>query len=103
MSGEQDLTQKQNYMSLRQLPKNTWLTKGRRMLRAGKVHVLCLACSLLLEEHYKCFLSNPACYSWVQERHKADESRCYIWHLSSCLWFSSSARDPQVGNEQLEV
>lgn len=31
--------------------KNTWGSKGRRMLKAGKFHVFCLTCSLLLEQH----------------------------------------------------
>lgn len=99
-SGEQDLTQKQNYMSLRQLPKNTWLTKGKRMLRKGKAHVLFLACSLpLVEHHKKGFLSNPAGRQSAGRQIMSPDTG----HLSSCLQSSSSARDPQIGSEQLEV
>lgn len=38
MPGEQDLTQRQNY--LQQLPENTWVTKEARMPQAGQARVL---------------------------------------------------------------
>lgn len=97
VSGEQDLTQKQNYTSLRQLPKNTWMTKGTRMPGAGQVRVLGFYSSVARFALAGLFLfwlalfslnstigklSFPPClYIWVQERWEAEHDlKCCIGH-----------------------